>query len=219
MIKALIFDFDGVILESVDVKGWAFQKIFEGYPKQQEQILEYHYYHGGLPRFNKVRHILKEFLNLPYDDAAVLAYCEEFRELVFKKVLEAPFVPGAPEALKSFQGRYLTFIVSGTPHEEMNHIVDAKGLRAYFTSVYGSPVMKEEWTEKILSQYHLLPEQVVWVGDAASDWGAAVRYGIPFVLRSWSGNQDVFKSLNVNFKMDDLKGLPALVEQLNRKKT
>lgn len=31
--EAIFLDFDGVIHESVDVKGWAFSKLFEDYPE------------------------------------------------------------------------------------------------------------------------------------------------------------------------------------------
>ena len=218
MIRTLIFDFDGVILESVDVKGWAFQKIFEDYPRRQEQILAYHYEHGGLPRANKIRHILKEILKLSYDDAIVAKYCERFGELVFKRVVDSPFVPGAREALEIFQGRFLTFVVSGTPHEEMNRVVDARGLRSYFSAVYGSPVMKDERTGMILAEHGLAPREVLWIGDATSDLQAAAKYGIRFVLRSWPGNEGIFRHARTDFRMDDLTGLPSLIQQLQEKK-
>ena len=216
MIKAVIFDFDGVILESVDVKGWAFQKLFENYPAVQARILAFHHENGGLPRSNKIRHILKEFLGLPADDAVVEAYCDRFSGLVFQRVVDSPFVPGAFEALEAFAGKLAMFVVSGTPHEEMNRIVDAKGLRKYFRGIYGSPESKTEWTRRILAENTLTPREVLWIGDAASDNRAAQPHGIRFVLRSWAGNQDVFRDLLVDFKMNDLTGLPALVSRLNK---
>ncbi len=218
MLKAIIFDFDGVILESVDVKGWAFQKLFEAYPIEHMRILSFHYENGGLPRANKVRHILKEFLGLPCDDATVATYCDRFSELVFQRVIDSPFVPGAFEALQAFSGRIPMFIVSGTPHEEINRIVDVKGLRGYFQAVYGSPTIKGVWTKNILIDNGFLPDEVVWVGDALSDWRAAKECGIRFILRSWLGNLDVFCDVEVDFKIDDLIALPALVERLKERK-
>ena len=214
MIKAIIFDFDGVILETVDVKGWAFQELFKDHAAYRERILAFHYENGGLPRENKVRHILKEFLGLPSDDATVEFYCDRFSELVFQRVVDSPFVPGALETLQAFNGLISMFIVSGTPHEEINRIIDVKNLRNYFQAVYGSPEIKDAWTRKILVDNGLMPEEVVWVGDALSDWRAAVKYGIRFILRSWPGNSDVFRGVKVDFKLDDLTGLPALVKEL-----
>ena len=54
-IKAIFFDFDGVILESVDVKGWAFGKPFEAYPQYVDEIVAFHHRNGGMYRFDKFR--------------------------------------------------------------------------------------------------------------------------------------------------------------------
>ena len=37
-IKTIIFDFDGVILDSSKVRDYGFRKIFEKYPKEKELI-------------------------------------------------------------------------------------------------------------------------------------------------------------------------------------
>jgi phosphoglycolate phosphatase-like HAD superfamily hydrolase len=216
MIKVIIFDFDGVILESVDVKGWAFQELFKDHPGSRDRILTYHHQNGGVPRADKIRYILKEFLGLPHDDATVTQYCDRFGELVYRKVVDSPFVPGVREALEIFKGKRKMFVVSGTPHEEMNRIVEEKGLRKYFRNVYGSPVNKDEWTKRVLVENAVSPREALWIGDASSDFQAAKTHGIRFVLRSWIGNQDVFRNVPVDFKMNDLTGLPALVSRLDK---
>lgn len=211
MLKAIIFDFDGVILESVDVKGLAFQKLFEDYPAEHKRILAFHYESGGLPRANKIRHILKEFIGLPSDEKTVAVYCDKFSKLVFQKVVDSHFVLGALETLRVFNGMFSMFIVSGTPQEEINRIIDVKGLRKYFQEVYGSPETKSFWTGKILTDNKFKPNEVIWVGDALSDWHAAREYGIRFILRSWPGNLDIFRNVEVYCKMNDLNGFPDLI--------
>ena len=43
MIKNIIFDFDGVVLDSVPVKTEAFRKLFQNYEKQHiDKLVEYH---------------------------------------------------------------------------------------------------------------------------------------------------------------------------------
>ena len=61
-IKAILFDFDGVILESVDIKGLAFCKLFENFPEHVTKIVQYHHANGGISRFNKFRYIYKNIL-------------------------------------------------------------------------------------------------------------------------------------------------------------
>lgn len=61
-IDAIFFDFDGVILESVDIKGWAFGKLFENYPQHVDEIVAFHFANGGMSRFDKFRYIYKKYL-------------------------------------------------------------------------------------------------------------------------------------------------------------
>ena len=54
MIKAVIFDFDGVILESADIKTESFKDMVSDYPMEiAEQFVEYHMQHMGISRFVK----------------------------------------------------------------------------------------------------------------------------------------------------------------------
>jgi len=57
MVKAIIFDFDGVILESVGVKKEAFRRLFQYYPEKVDEIVNYHMQQGGLSRYRKFQHI------------------------------------------------------------------------------------------------------------------------------------------------------------------
>ncbi len=62
MIKAIIFDLDGVILESADIKTKAFLKLFEAFPKHVDVILDYHVKNMGISRYVKLRHIYNNML-------------------------------------------------------------------------------------------------------------------------------------------------------------
>jgi len=55
--QAVFFDFDGVILDSVDVKTDAFVAIFRGYgPKIREDVVKYHHENGGVSRMEKFKY-------------------------------------------------------------------------------------------------------------------------------------------------------------------
>ena len=48
----IIFDCDGVILDSNEIKTDAFVKLFEHYPKNKiSQLINYHKKHGGVSRY------------------------------------------------------------------------------------------------------------------------------------------------------------------------
>jgi hypothetical protein len=86
-LQAVIFDFDGVILESVDVKGWAFGRLFEGFPEHTEKILYYHHAHGGVSRHVKFRYIYENILKQTLSDEKFGELCEQYSQLVFDKVV------------------------------------------------------------------------------------------------------------------------------------
>lgn len=213
MLKGLIFDFDGVILESVDIKGEAFRELFCAYPEHLKEILAYHYANGGVPRFDKFRYIYGNILNKHLSEEEFRSLCDRFAAFSYQKVLEAPFVPGAEQLLTECAGKYDLYIVSGTPDEEINKIVDGRGLRVFFKGVYGSPKDKKYWTGRILKEGRYLPEQVLWVGDALSDWEAAKGFGIRFVGRV-SARADIFQGRDVDWKVEDMISVGAVVKKL-----
>jgi phosphoglycolate phosphatase len=69
---ALLLDFDGVILESVELKVQAFLKVYEDEdPAKLAQILEYQRLHGGITRRLKFRYFEKHLFGRSGDPAAV----------------------------------------------------------------------------------------------------------------------------------------------------
>ena len=59
-LKAIIFDFDGVICESVEAKTEAFRKVFLDYPEHLDEIIAYHMTQGGVSRYIKFEYIFRE---------------------------------------------------------------------------------------------------------------------------------------------------------------
>ena len=56
MVNAIIFDFDGVVLESLNVKTNAFKKLYEPYGSDiSKKVVEHHLENGGVSRFDKIK--------------------------------------------------------------------------------------------------------------------------------------------------------------------
>ncbi len=210
-LKAVLLDFDGIILESVDVKGWVFGKLFERYPDLTDTIVDYHLANGGVSRFEKFKYIYKEFLHEPLTDEEFQRLCAEFSQLVFERVLECEFVKGALEFLEKYYQVYDLFIISGTPDEEMKRVVKEKGLEKYYKGVFGSPQSKGYWTKHIMDQYQWNPENVLWVGDALSDQLAAQENNVSFVGRIYD-NPAIFEGNQVAKIITDLFGLDEYIQ-------
>jgi phosphoglycolate phosphatase-like HAD superfamily hydrolase len=210
-LQAIFLDFDGVILESIDVKAWAFEKLFEGYPKHQQRIVDYHMAHGGVSRYVKFKYIYKEILKEPISEEKFQQLCDAYSELVFDRVLQCDFVAGAREFLDKYYRQTPLFVISGTPHEEMNRIVEKKGLKRYFKEVCGSPRSKDEWVRELLGRYGFSAPQTVFIGDAMSDYEAADNNGCVFVARIPEGEKDIFAGKVVFARVKDLAGIGPLL--------
>ena len=55
--KVIIYDYDGVICDSLDVKTKAFKELYSQYgPKIQKLVEKYHLENGGVSRFEKFKY-------------------------------------------------------------------------------------------------------------------------------------------------------------------
>ena len=184
MIRGIAFDFDGVLVESVDVKTKAYARLFEEYGEGVvSRVVDYHLTNGGISRFVKFRVIYSEILNKPLSEKKFQSLCDEFSNIVVDDVVAAPWVEGAREFLENNKNRYLFFIVSGTPQDELESIIRRREMDQYFCEVLGSPKSKETLLEGALSRLKLFPEETVFVGDAETDWNAAKELGVTFLWR------------------------------------
>ncbi|MGN6106502.1 MAG: HAD family hydrolase [Kofleriaceae bacterium] len=208
-LRAVVFDFDGVILESADVKTDAFCELYaEHGPDVVAQVRTHHLANLGISRFKKFAWIAEHVLRQPLTENASAALGVRFTELALAKVLAAPFVPGAEQALATL-GLPL-FVASGTPQGELELIVERRGLAPRFREVHGTPAEKPAILRGLMERHQLAPDQVLFIGDGMSDYKAAVAAGVAFLARDTAALHDEWVRLGVRLE-PDLERLPTLV--------
>ena len=85
MINTIFWDFDGVLLDSMNVRDWGFKKIFKGYDNELiNDLISYHRKNGGLSRYVKIKYFFEELVKNPINDQQVLKYAEKFSSLMRK---------------------------------------------------------------------------------------------------------------------------------------
>lgn len=204
MIKAIILDFDGVILESVDIKTQAFRELFSRYTPDVEPIVNYHLQNNGVSRFLKFQHIWENILKRRYDNAIQDKLGKEFSEIVVSQVIDCPFVAGALEFLQQFYRKVPLYVASAVPQEELVTIVDKKGLRRYFTVLYGyPPVTKSQAINDVMEKQAISAEEILYIGDSLEDLKAAKAQGALFIARK---NKEDFKGYSPPV-LDDLNSI------------
>ncbi|MDD5423154.1 MAG: HAD hydrolase-like protein [Candidatus Omnitrophica bacterium] len=213
MIKAVFFDFDGVIVESVDIKTAAFAKVFKGEGDEVVQkVIDYHVRNTGVSRYDKFKYIYKEILSRPLTDAKFGELCDNFAAIVLDEVIKAPYVKGALEFLKDSVKQYKYFIVSATPQDEIEGIVRARGISGFFEKAYGAPTKKADAVREALDSYKIKPREAAYIGDAMSDYAAAKENSVNFIARL-SGGENVFEGISC-IKIKDLSVLDGIVKGL-----
>lgn len=192
--QAIIFDFDGVVVESGDIKTQAFGNLYRTYGETvMTAVMQYHSANGGMSRYQKFHYFQQHLLKKPPltpDEEQLLD--QRFSELVVEAVIASETVPGAAELIRKEATRIPLFIASGTPEAELKTIVMRRGLAPYFTAVRGSPTPKQMLIADILSSHALSPERVLMIGDALIDYESAQMNKIAFLGRVRPGDDNPF---------------------------
>jgi len=181
--KAFFFDFDGVIVDSLDIKTEAFGELFSRYGKEvSRKVMDYHRNNGGVSRYEKFKYYYKNLLHKEIDQRIINKLDKDYSKLVVKKVLAAPYIKGALAFIKRLGhlGKDC-FIISGTPQKEIRHILKYKKINKLFKETAGSPDNKTENLRKIMDKYDISPKQAIYFGDAKSDYKAAKKRKIVFI--------------------------------------
>jgi len=212
MIKAIFFDYDGVLVESVDIKTNAFGRLFESEGEDVvKRVVSYHLDNTGVSRFEKLRYIYKEILSQQLKEEVFQDLCRRFSKLVVDEVVKAPYVIGAREFLENYAQEYRCFIVSATPHEEIEQIIIRRNLKKHFAGIYGAPQKKADIVKKTIVIDGLMPKQAVYIGDALSDYKAANTNSVNFIARINNNNEDIFDGISC-IKLENLIELRNILE-------
>ncbi len=186
MSLALIaFDFDGVILESVDAKTVAFGKMAAAFGSEvADRLMLYHRLHGGVSRFEKIRWLYQECLGRACTAEELAFHAQRFQEYAFEEVVQAPMVAGVMDVLDYWFRRVPLCVCSATPHEELLSIMKQRNLIQYFTGgIYGSPPNKQKTLHQATLDARIDPADAIMIGDSFVDLQAAEAVGTHFYGR------------------------------------
>jgi beta-phosphoglucomutase-like phosphatase (HAD superfamily) len=208
-LDAVVFDFDGVILESAAVKDDAFRALFAGHPAHIDAIIDLHRRHGGVNRYVKFDMIFRDILRAPLEPQRKAELGRRFEELALERVMAAPMVAGARDVLDGLRGRAAMAVVSGTPDAELATIIARRGLAHYFVEVHGGSRAKRDVLGDLVRGRNWRPGRMVMLGDAMTDYAAARDNGIPFVGRVAADAEDPFPPGTIT--IEDLHGFAAAV--------
>ncbi len=182
MIKNILWDFDGVILDSMPVRDYGFRKIFESYTEELvEEFIKYHRINGGLSRFHKIEYFYNTLLNKEISTEQIQEYANKFTIIMKKQLINKKYlIQDSVDFIKSNHKNYNFHIVSGSEHQELNYLCEKLDLSDYFLSINGSPTPKNDLVKNLLEQEQYNKEETILIGDSINDYEAAIKNGISF---------------------------------------
>ena len=136
-------------------------------------------------------------------------FCVKFSGLVLKNVIQSRWVPGAREYLQSNYQRQALILVTATPSQEIDIILNSLGIKNLFKCIYGSPTKKVDAIAEVLAEFKCAPRDVLMIGDSDVDLYAAKENAVRFLLRRTLENQHLIVQYSVKAIDDflDIKGL------------
>ncbi len=183
--KIFMFDCDGVLLDSNDVKVEAFYRAIKHHGEDAaKELAVYHKNNGGISRFKKFHYFFREILgrkddySKDYDEAM-----EKFGEVSYAGMLNAPETNGVRDFIEKLPADSKKYVISGTKEDELLEVFAKRGFDNLFNGVYGSPATKEDIFSKIIKS-DMDKSRIVYFGDAKKDYLVAMEFGIDFVFMS-----------------------------------
>ena len=181
--RLVFWDFDGVIKDSVDVKSNAFEQLFLPFGNQvAKKIRQHHEANGGISRFEKMPLYLT-WAGLDATKKNIADFCTRFSAAVLDAVIGSPWVPGVLGYLEQNRQGQKFVLVTATPRNEIEIILNRLGIARYFYRVFGAPMSKAEAIADAIHDLNIIPKNALMIGDSESDLQAAEQSGVPFLLR------------------------------------
>ena len=189
--QTLIFDCDGVILNSNKIKTQAFYDVAKVYGYKPAQILkDYHVQNGGISRYKKFEYFLTNILQKPIETQELKKLLSNFSKEVKKALLTCEVAKNIKE-LRNKTKNTKWLIVSGGDQTELREVFKQRGLDVYFEGgIFGSPDDKDVILKNETKNRNIIGKSL-FLGDSMYDYQAANTAKMDFIFISkWTEVKD-----------------------------
>jgi phosphoglycolate phosphatase-like HAD superfamily hydrolase len=183
--KTVIFDCDGVILNSNKIKTDAFFQIAKsiGTSDNADQLVRYHKQNGGVSRNKKFSYFITKILNIKFNQKMADDLCNSYGDLVISELIECEINEHLAE-LKNILNNSKWMVISGGNQNELRYVFNHRDITYFFEKgIYGSPDSKEDiFAREIERQNIIYP--AIFIGDSEYDYLASNKFDIDFLFIS-----------------------------------
>jgi len=190
-VKVIVFDFDGTLVDSNQLKYNAFFELFPSDSLHKGIITDVLDEFLEESRYVILREILKRInrktINEDDLDYRVQASADKYNDIVVDGAKHCKEKPGAKEVLESLSKRYNLYLNSTTPETSLKDIVKHRNWEDFFCDIFGYPNEKTSVLLEIIKRESVNPGSLLVVGDGESDRISAYKVGCFFCYVNQEG--------------------------------
>jgi len=168
----VIFDLDGVVLDTNKIKYDNIVRVMKKYCKENKarEVVEYFTSNNGIPREIKI--------NKFFEAETAKKIISEYKDLNAKTLIDSGFTRGFTEILCYLESfKVSIYILSGGDKNEVENILRQKEIISKFTLIMGGPKTKYENLGT-----HQIEGDILFIGDSKIDYEVASKFGFDFVF-------------------------------------
>ena len=181
--EVIIWDFDGVIIDSDEIRTNSFKETFKEFGKRNvDKLIEYHKLNGGLSRYDKVDFFFKKIINQNISDSEFISRVNLYSKFCLERLCDKSLlINDSLDFIKVNYKNYLFHIASASDEMELRNICKELDISHFFRSIKGSPTTKVDNVKDILKNNNYSTHKCCLIGDSNNDMDAANINGITFI--------------------------------------
>jgi beta-phosphoglucomutase-like phosphatase (HAD superfamily) len=182
-IDLIVFDCDGVLLDTMEAKIEAFRSwVPEAHADLRDAFMEIVMHGFGKSRTYHIASFYRELLQQEPDAAFLEAEVGRFTDICEPLCAGAVWRTGSREFVQACHDAEIPrYVLSGVPQQPLEDMLTAAGGTELFDVIIGSPPGKPQSMERILAETDTPAHRTVFIGDANADHVAALHVGAHFV--------------------------------------
>jgi phosphoglycolate phosphatase-like HAD superfamily hydrolase len=211
----IIFDLDGVILDSARLKVNCMRQALTDFDSGVvEAFLNCFTQEFGQSRQHHFKNFYFNFLKENQGfESFYDAYEPRYAHILNQHYTDVDLCAYASTLIPGLNHKKL-FIATGTVTEEAEEVLTKKNLGHYFESIYGSPLEKSDIVNQIIHQQDEPRDKFILIGDALHDRNSACANQIPFLFverHALINREEIRNDSTIPFYMVDCLNPEALV--------
>ena len=219
--QTLIFDCDGVILNSNSIKTQAFYDAALSYGVDKaEDLVEYHIKNGGISRYQKFDFFLKKIVGCEASKDKINGLLTYFSKITKHELLKCEINQGIFQLREELSSDWI--VISGGNQDEINEVFSFRKIDSLFLEgcIFGSPDPKEVIFDREI-KLSKIKYPALFIGDSQSMTVESAMLGTPNIrFSNFVGKISILEeiekkyNLSIGISADKPKDLLNTVDEI-----